>query len=34
MYLESLKLKNFRSYDELDIKFYKGINFLTGLLCR
>ena len=30
MYIRSLKLTNFRSYENLNIEFTKGINFFTG----
>lgn len=30
MFLESIKIKNFRNYDSLDIKLNKGINILCG----
>ncbi|GKT04328.1 DNA replication/repair protein RecF [Furfurilactobacillus sp. WILCCON 0119] len=30
MYLESLHLKNFRNYDELDVNFNQGVNVLLG----
>lgn len=31
MYIKSLKLTNFRSYENLDVEFSKGINFFKGL---
>lgn len=30
MYINNLKLKNFRNYDNTDISFNKGVNVLTG----
>lgn len=30
MYIESLKLKNFRNYETLELKFNKGINIIYG----
>ena len=31
MYLKSLKVKNFRNYDNTEVIFEKGINYLFGL---
>ena len=30
MYIESIELKNFRNYDELNLEFNKNVNFIIG----